>query len=115
MIRRPPRSTLFPYTTLFRSALIALRDSREFCETKVQNLHTSFWRDHHVAGFEIAMDNAARVRGGDCISDVDRVVQCLVQTQPAFRNESIELATLDQLHDDEIRADIVESADVRMI
>src|SRR3712207_6955974 len=24
MIRRPPRSTLFPYTTLFRSSLIAL-------------------------------------------------------------------------------------------
>src|SRR5256885_3235516 len=25
MIRRPPRSTLFPYTTLFRSALAELR------------------------------------------------------------------------------------------
>src|SRR5258708_33545960 len=25
MIRRPPRSTLFPYTTLFRSELLALR------------------------------------------------------------------------------------------
>src|SRR3712207_3783247 len=25
MIRRPPRSTLFPYTTLFRSILLALR------------------------------------------------------------------------------------------
>src|SRR5256885_10651931 len=25
MIRRPPRSTLFPYTTLFRSPLCALR------------------------------------------------------------------------------------------
>src|SRR3989442_11974314 len=24
MIRRPPRSTLFPYTTLFRSALVAI-------------------------------------------------------------------------------------------
>src|SRR6266478_8428936 len=24
MIRRPPRSTLFPYTTLFRSALVAV-------------------------------------------------------------------------------------------
>src|SRR3712207_7501970 len=24
MIRRPPRSTLFPYTTLFRSALVVL-------------------------------------------------------------------------------------------
>src|SRR2546430_11318932 len=28
MIRRPPRSTLFPYTTLFRSA-VASEDSRE--------------------------------------------------------------------------------------
>src|SRR2546430_6781221 len=26
MIRRPPRSTLFPYTTLFRSVLISHRD-----------------------------------------------------------------------------------------
>src|SRR2546422_7640675 len=25
MIRRPPRSTLFPYTTLFRSVIVALR------------------------------------------------------------------------------------------
>src|SRR3712207_6880343 len=28
MIRRPPRSTLFPYTTLFRSALPGLRRPR---------------------------------------------------------------------------------------
>src|SRR2546430_4538934 len=28
MIRRPPRSTLFPYTTLFRSASIELTDVR---------------------------------------------------------------------------------------
>src|SRR3712207_8599989 len=27
MIRRPPRSTLFPYTTLFRSAYLSRRDS----------------------------------------------------------------------------------------
>src|SRR5256885_7253291 len=26
MIRRPPRSTLFPYTTLFRSALVGWRE-----------------------------------------------------------------------------------------
>src|SRR5438132_7189560 len=26
MIRRPPRSTLFPYTTLFRSLVVDLRD-----------------------------------------------------------------------------------------
>src|SRR3712207_9170522 len=28
MIRRPPRSTLFPYTTLFRSRLLALETER---------------------------------------------------------------------------------------
>src|SRR2546430_12657494 len=28
MIRRPPRSTLFPYTTLFRSALVGVLDDR---------------------------------------------------------------------------------------
>src|SRR3989454_3811657 len=28
MIRRPPRSTLFPYTTLFRSPLVAARPER---------------------------------------------------------------------------------------
>src|SRR3712207_8907685 len=28
MIRRPPRSTLFPYTTLFRSAVLPERDGR---------------------------------------------------------------------------------------
>src|SRR2546421_6557395 len=29
MIRRPPRSTLFPYTTLFRSLLLGINDSGE--------------------------------------------------------------------------------------
>src|SRR5258705_9528709 len=29
MIRRPPRSTLFPYTTLFRSTLLISRDGTE--------------------------------------------------------------------------------------
>src|SRR3712207_8231902 len=29
MIRRPPRSTLFPYTTLFRSARCEVADMRE--------------------------------------------------------------------------------------
>src|SRR5256885_10674838 len=36
MIRRPPRSTLFPYTTLFRSGRRALR----------QTLHVAAGREH---------------------------------------------------------------------
>src|SRR3712207_8840512 len=34
MIRRPPRSTLFPYTTLFRSAGVAIRDNLMVGDTR---------------------------------------------------------------------------------
>src|SRR5258708_24336101 len=39
MIRRPPRSTLFPYTTLFRSAVaeILVEMGRRFDDDKVLN------------------------------------------------------------------------------
>src|SRR2546430_12126339 len=41
MIRRPPRSTLFPYTTLFRSAFIAGRAARpELVPLYLQRLRT---------------------------------------------------------------------------
>src|SRR2546422_4458460 len=36
MIRRPPRSTLFPYTTLFRSIDVRLRADLAHQRTKVQ-------------------------------------------------------------------------------
>src|SRR3712207_9116661 len=36
MIRRPPRSTLFPYTTLFRSGQVALAPLRERGEDRVE-------------------------------------------------------------------------------
>src|SRR5688572_31258262 len=35
MIRRPPRSTLFPYTTLFRSSSCACRLSDATCGKKI--------------------------------------------------------------------------------
>src|SRR5690349_22914893 len=33
MLRRPPSSTLFPYTTLFRSSLVALIDTLSYAIT----------------------------------------------------------------------------------
>src|SRR2546430_12648668 len=35
MIRRPPRSTLFPYTTLFRSELAVVRHARRNSQQRV--------------------------------------------------------------------------------
>src|SRR4051812_49747729 len=42
MIRRPPRSTLFPYTTLFRSALRLPRDEEQVLQ------HAELLWDHGV-------------------------------------------------------------------
>src|SRR5471030_3349255 len=39
MIRRPPRSTLFPYTTLFRSRLHAIMDVSDLRERLNRFLH----------------------------------------------------------------------------
>src|SRR2546422_1578456 len=52
MIRRPPRSTLFPYTTLFRS-LLADRLGKEIVGTRFDPLHAllrGIERRHHDHG-----------------------------------------------------------------
>src|SRR2546422_6935783 len=38
MIRRPPRSTLFPYTTLFRSSSGVNRTASGLCEQSIRGL-----------------------------------------------------------------------------
>src|SRR5436853_4479833 len=48
MIRRPPRSTLFPYTTLFRSSR-SLRDVRHLFQER------GAWR-HRIAGRGVRED-----------------------------------------------------------
>src|SRR2546425_8289505 len=45
MIRRPPRSTLFPYTTLFRSHALGLPQLRR------QQIAVAQLREHQAAGF----------------------------------------------------------------
>src|SRR5688572_32596693 len=47
MIRRPPRSTLFPYTTLFRS--VARAASREEAEENEKEIQKISGDDAHVA------------------------------------------------------------------
>src|SRR5258708_22274501 len=46
MIRRPPRSTLFPYTTLFRSGKVLFLDPASFATTDVLD---GFERTPHEA------------------------------------------------------------------
>src|SRR6266511_5431202 len=46
MIRRPPRSTLFPYTTLFRSALL---DGQPQCRRRNARAHRPARSEEHTS------------------------------------------------------------------
>src|SRR2546430_10523758 len=48
MIRRPPRSTLFPYTTLFRSVSIQVETSASWSGDRRARIHFP-----HLAGFRV--------------------------------------------------------------
>src|SRR5438309_7933169 len=57
MLRRPPRSTLFPYTTLFRSVRIARAgdersDRRPCAAERRRRLGGSFRRPHVLRGID---------------------------------------------------------------
>src|SRR5437588_12548493 len=60
MIRRPPRSTLFPYTTLFRSTILSKTDALD--EEKWLNMLGTFVKDwfryesHFVHGRDSLVD-----------------------------------------------------------
>src|SRR5258708_31581595 len=61
MIRRPPRSTLFPYTTLFRSLVLAVQAHA--------GSSFSFWRPRAA---ETALYEQARELARECAIDADR-------------------------------------------
>src|SRR5256886_8063196 len=62
MIRRPPRSTLFPYTTLFRSALAAVLGPRVGLRVRLGCRHA---HRHHVADAELQPQRGDGQHEGD--------------------------------------------------
>src|SRR5256885_9434997 len=70
MIRRPPRSTLFPYTTLFRSATL-LQTARLDQRLRLAQHVRQFGQ--HAANAGIAQKNGSyKIAGAD--DDVDQTV-----------------------------------------
>src|SRR3712207_7771411 len=49
MIRRPPRSTLFPYTTLFRSRVLFERVARPLADPRTPG---AWYRGHRLVSFD---------------------------------------------------------------
>src|SRR3712207_7569213 len=75
MIRRPPRSTLFPYTTLFRSHPPASRGVR-------RRAKVSHWPEHRTGDFR-----PSRVREGGETYDADRLCRACASGPPPRSEE----------------------------
>src|SRR3712207_7334107 len=76
MIRRPPRSTLFPYTTLFRSALSEQNASTRILAAHLGVVSTSSGQqlpvDHTFQAMPSVMFDAVLVPGGAASAQADR-------------------------------------------
>src|SRR3712207_8156682 len=57
MIRRPPRSTLFPYTTLFRSPAPVQERAHALAKGRLEAVHA---REHHLAPSRLQRGDANR-------------------------------------------------------
>src|SRR2546422_6638492 len=66
MIRRPPRSTLFPYTTLFRSPSMRLiTDTFEYCSRVVPK-----WNPISISGYHIREAGSTAARSEEHTSEL---------------------------------------------
>src|SRR2546427_4126947 len=75
MIRRPPRSTLFPYTTLFRSLHLAfVLDGHRL---RLDLLHVRFHHDLETAGFRGRLEDRKSTRLNSSHSQISYAVFCL--------------------------------------
>src|SRR3712207_8390329 len=71
MIRRPPRSTLFPYTTLFRSSgLLRFLEHYEGNTSKYSETVTVFWIDKIAAKMDELGPGVSIVRSEEHTSEL---------------------------------------------
>src|SRR3712207_9092808 len=70
MIRRPPRSTLFPYTTLFRSVFLASGTPRKTYESvldELERIGPTNWEEkrHRAHGLLLEEQYSFGIKAGD--------------------------------------------------
>src|SRR3712207_6881210 len=73
MIRRPPRSTLFPYTTLFRSGGVDAR--REHVLDAAAGHPVDQFAGRRAAGREVRRRGAAVLEDGHPVADLPDLLQ----------------------------------------
>src|SRR2546427_8037280 len=93
MIRRPPRSTLFPYTTLFRSGCAghAAGDTRCHLCTELQRLHHGAFADHRAGaapGLAATGPDRKSTRLNSSHSQISYAVFCLKKKKKMLQDLS---------------------------
>src|SRR2546430_12842880 len=91
MIRRPPRSTLFPYTTLFRSMSQISNPSRDregAVLARNSQFLAYFWQYHHEEHRKLRVSDRKSTRLNSSHSQISYAVFCLKKK----KNESLRSA-----------------------
>src|SRR2546421_12091459 len=73
-------------------------------QSKVENLHLAGWRHHDIARFDVTMNNAALVRRGESVRNLNRDRECTAQIQRTTIYEIAHILAFDELHGDEVHA-----------
>src|SRR6185369_3741545 len=96
-----------------------MRTLDQFRETEVEHLHRSGARDHHVARLDVAVHDAAIVRGCERVSYLNRDRERAAQIEWLTVDNLAHVSPFDELHCDELSvANFVQTedrADVWMI
>src|SRR5260221_3728646 len=86
MIRRPPRSTLFPYTTLFRSGLgVQQLDLRPLLESSLVNYYDGFHPTPAGARIEAVVVVRSEEHTSELQSHSDLVCRLLLEKKSILR------------------------------
>src|SRR5687768_18174810 len=91
MLRRPPRSTLFPYTTLFRSVA---DDVVAHLAERVLGVHPRFALGHAEAGGHLGHHRS----GGQSVEELVDDLGCLTRLLEADRSEEHTSELQSRLH-----------------
>ena len=93
--------------------------SNQFGQAEIEHLHRAVGPDHHIGRFEIAMDDAARMRGRERVGDGDGDAERFAEAHALPWDQRIDALAGHVLHHDEIvilgGVDLVNRDDVRMI
>src|SRR6185369_4098513 len=92
---------------------------QQFGKTKIEHLRLALAGDHHVAGFDIAMNYSLGMSGGESVGYLDRYGKRALQLQRLAVDQLAHVATRNVLHRNEVDAvddvEIENCADVGVV